>query len=140
MIDGLKVTVTGEELRQLLDSRASERRASAAEWQRQRERTGESATENEPLLPDHICANEAADQEWRAEVLTFLRDHVDPLETYLLDMPDLEFVGLTPARPEPKGPDEFEDATQDLGGGWTARRVCDSPEAILFSAPEAPAT
>ena len=91
MIDGLKMTLTGEELRKLLEARAAERRAAAARWQSQRERKAETATEDAPLLPDHMCENEADRQEWHAEVLTFLHDHLDPSEIYRLDLSDLEY-------------------------------------------------
>ena len=100
MIDGLKMTLTGEELRQLLEARAAERRAAAAHWQSQRERKAETATEDAPLLPDHMCENEADRQEWHAEVLTFLHDHLDPSEIYRLDVSDLEYAELLPRKPE----------------------------------------
>jgi hypothetical protein len=112
MIDGLKVTLTGEELRTLLQKRAAERRASAARWQSEEERTPESATEDSPLLPDHMCENEAQRLEWRAEVLTFLRDHLDPSEIYRLDISDLESAELLPPKPDWLLQDEFEESTR----------------------------
>ena len=33
----------------------------------------EEQTEDEPLLPEHICENEAERHEWRAAVLEFIR-------------------------------------------------------------------
>jgi hypothetical protein len=77
MIDGLKLTVTGEELRTLLDQRIEDHLRHAERWKREQARTPEQQTEDEPLLPDHMCENEAERHEWRADVLGFMRDHID---------------------------------------------------------------
>ena len=84
MIDGLKVTVTGEELANLLERRIESHKTSARRWQHEAARTPEEATDDEPLLPEHICENEAERHEWRAHVLSFIRDHLDINETYRL--------------------------------------------------------
>jgi hypothetical protein len=96
MIDGLKLTITGEELRSLLERRIDDHLRTADGWKREQERTPEQATDDEPLLPDHMCANEAERHEWRAEVLEFLRDHIDAKETYRLGEDDLAFGELLP--------------------------------------------
>ena len=96
MIDGLKLTLTGEELRQMLQERADHHRASAARWSHEAERTPEEQTEEEPLLPEHMCENEAERHEWRAEVLEFIREHLEPLEVYRLGESDLAFGELLP--------------------------------------------
>ena len=138
MIDGLKVTMTGEELRELLETRASERRASAGRWQRERERTAATATEDAPLPPDHMCENEADRQEWHAEVLTFLHDHLDPSEIYRLDVSDLEYAELLPQKPEWLEQYEFEESTRTgFSVERIARRVCNSPEIIEIVNPDA---
>ena len=71
MIDGLKLTVTGDELRTLLDQRIEDHLRRAERWKREQARTAYQQTEDEPLLPDHICENEAERHEWRADVLGF---------------------------------------------------------------------
>lgn len=139
MIDGLKVTLTGEELRRLLDARAAERRAAAARWEAERDRGPETQTEESPLFPEHMCENEAEREEWRAEVLTFLRDHLDPSEVYRLDLADLESAELLPAKPGWLEQDEYERSTQiGFSRERIAKRVCSSPEIFEFTNPEAP--
>ena len=140
MIDGLKVTLTGEELRQLLALRATDYRTAAERWQSERERDAETATEDMPLLPDHICENEAERQEWRADVLTFLRDHLDPTEIYRLDVSDLEYADLLPQKPAWLEQDEFEESTRvGFSLERLAKRVCMSPEIIQIVNPDASA-
>jgi hypothetical protein len=48
-------------------------------------------TEDEPLLPEHICENEAERYEWRAAVLEFIRDRIESAEIYRLGEADLRF-------------------------------------------------
>ena len=141
MIDGLKVTLTGEELRQLLNARAAEYRAAAAHWDRERERGPETVTEDAPLLPEHMCENEAERQEWHATVLTFLRDHLDPSEVYRLDLADLELANLLPPKPEWLEQAEYEESTQvGFSLERIAKRICNSPEIIQITNPDMPAS
>jgi hypothetical protein len=100
MIDGLKLTVTGEDLRRLLQERADAHRASAAHWSREAARKPDEQTEDAPLLPAALCENEAEREEWRARVIEFLRDHLDPSEVYRLGQSDLEVGELLPPKPE----------------------------------------
>ena len=138
MIDGLKVPFTGDELRQLLDQRVARYRASAAHWNRESERTSDDATEDEPLLPEHMCKNEAALNEWRASVFTFVRERVDASELYWLGVPDLKYFKLLPAKPELVGPYDADDSTDDTSElGPYATRICNSPEVILITNPDA---
>jgi hypothetical protein len=109
MIDGLKLTFSGEELRALLDERIAEHDRSADRWRHQQSRTPESETEDEPLLPEHICEYETERHEWRAEVLEFIRDHVDAQETYRLSAADLEFGELLPSKPGAIEQTEYEE-------------------------------
>ena len=137
MIDGLKVSLTGEEFRELLDERAARHRAAAAHWSREAARTSDDATEEEPVLPEHICRNEVAREEWRASVLTFLRERLDVSEVYRLGVADLEYVDVLPVEPEPCGPGEFEDRTEDsVDLGPFAERICASPEIVLVTNPD----
>jgi hypothetical protein len=101
MIDGLKVTLTGDELLRRLDERITAHRASAEHWDREAARTADDQNPDVVLLPTHICENEAERHEWRAEVLEFVREHLDQSETYRLGEADLEFAELLPPEPEP---------------------------------------
>jgi hypothetical protein len=112
MIEGLLLTMTGDELLRLLDSRVEAHRRGAARWQRELSRTADQQTEEEPLLPEHMCENEAERCEWRAEVLEFIRDHVDPSEVYRLGQADLEFGELLPPKPGWMEQDEYEERTR----------------------------
>ena len=111
MIDGLKLTMTGVELRALLEQRVADHLRHAERWQRELARTPEEQTEDEPLLPDHICENEAERHEWRADVLGFIRDHIEPAELYRLCEADLIFGALLPEKPAWLEQQEYEERT-----------------------------
>jgi hypothetical protein len=109
MIDGLKLTISGEELRTLLEERIADHDRSAEHWRREQTRTQEDETEDAPLLPEHMCGNEEERHVWRAEVLGFIRDHIAAQETYRLGAADLEFGELLPAKPGWIEQDEYEE-------------------------------
>jgi hypothetical protein len=111
MIDGLKLTFSGAELRTLLDVRIQEHVQRADRWRREETRTEEDASEDAPLLPSHMCENEAERHVWRSSVLAFIRDHVEAGETYRLDAAALEFGELLPATPGWLAQDEYEERT-----------------------------
>ena len=113
MIDGLKMTMSGEELRKLLEARIGDHERCADRWAHENTRTSDDETEDAPLLPDHICANEAERHSWRADVLRFVRDHIEPAETYRLGAADLEFGELLPSKPGWLEQDEYEERTRD---------------------------
>src|SRR2546425_10120293 len=99
MIDGLRLTIPGEQLRRLLEQRIDDHRRCADRWKREEARKPEDQTEDEPLLPDHICENEAQRHEWRAAVLGFIRDCIESAEVYRLGEADLHFGELLPETP-----------------------------------------
>ena len=99
MIDGLKLMVTGEELQTLLAQRMEQHERCAERWNRERERKPEEQTDEQPVLPEHMCAGEAERHEWRADVLGFIRDHIDASEVYRLGEADLAFGELLPEEP-----------------------------------------
>jgi hypothetical protein len=109
MIDGLKCTMTGKEIRTLLDERIRAHERGVERWNRELARTPEDQTEEAPLMPDHICENEAERHEWRGEVLAFIRDHIEPLEVYRLGPADLEFGELLPEKPGWLEQSEYEE-------------------------------
>ena len=69
MIDGLKLTFSGGQLRELLEARAAHHEAHAHWWAHEERRAPEDQTEDAPLLPDEMCRHEAERHTWRAEVL-----------------------------------------------------------------------
>ena len=112
MIDALKLTFPGGELRKLLDERIAEHERCADRWTHEKLGTPDDHTGETPLLPDHICTNEAERHVWRADVLRFIRDHVDAAETYRLSASDLEFGELLPPKPGWLEQDEYEERTR----------------------------
>jgi hypothetical protein len=108
VVDGLKLTMTGEEIRALLAERIECHQRGAERWKTERARTPEDYSDEQPLMPDHICENEAERHAWRIEVLEFIRDHIAPLEVYYLGAADLEFGELMPEKPGWMEQDEYE--------------------------------
>jgi hypothetical protein len=122
MIDGLKLTFSGDELRTLLEKGIRRHEEEASRWTGEKLRTTEDETEDTPLLPQHICDNEAERHTWRANVLAFVRDHVDAGETYRLSAADLEYGELLPDEATGVGPDVdatdgFRTTRLDVEGG-----------------------
>jgi len=110
-IDGLKLTMPGQELRSLLEQRIDVHQRRAEGWKREEARTPEEQTDEEPLLPEHMCANEAERHTWRASVLGFIRDHVDAAGTYRLGEADLAFGEVLPEQPGWMEQQEYEERT-----------------------------
>ena len=110
-IDGLKLTFKGEEIQTLLDERRRVHEARAARWKRELTRGPEDETEERPLLPEHMCENQADEEAWRVEMMTFIREHIDPDETYQLGKEDLDFGELLPEKPGWMQQQEYEERT-----------------------------
>jgi hypothetical protein len=123
MIDGLKLTFSGDELRRLLETQIQRHQQSADWWAGARTRTPEDQSDEAPLLPEHMCGNEAERYAWRAEVLAFIRDHLEAAETYRLGSADLEFGELLPEKPGWLQQDEYEEKTRV---GFTLERLTKS--------------
>jgi hypothetical protein len=107
--DGLKLTISGIELRKLLDERIRNHQRRAEWWEREQARKPEEQTKDRPLLPDHIWENEADRHDWRARVLAFIHDHVDSAGVYRLGEADLEFGELLPEKPGWLEQEEYEE-------------------------------
>ena len=112
MIEGLMLTIPGEELRRLLEQRADDHPRRADWWKREQVRAPEEQTEDQPLLPEHMCENEAERHEWRAAVLRFIRDRIEPAEVYRLGEADLAFGELLPEKPGSVEQEEYEERTR----------------------------
>lgn len=130
MIDGLKLTLSGAELRKLLDERIADHQHGADSWAHEKMRATEDETEDTPL-PDHVCVNEAERHAWRVEVLRFLRDHVEAGETYRLSASHLEFGELLPPKPEWLEQDEYEERTRV---GFMLERVTKAVDRLAIAA------
>ncbi len=81
-------------------------------WKREQARSLEEQTEDVPVLPEHICENEADRHEWRAAVLGFIRDRIEPAEVYRLSEADLAFGELLPEEPGSIEQEEYEERTR----------------------------
>ena len=99
MIDGLKLTMTGGELRQRLHDRIRWHQSRRDEF----ERALTPSDDPESMaaqLPDHIIEHMRDEHDARADVLTLIHDHVLESETYRLGEDDLVFAGMIPAPDE----------------------------------------
>lgn len=110
-VDGLKLTISGDHLHRMLEDGMHDHRKHAEWWQREAARTPEEQTEEAPLLPVHMCENEAGRHVWHAEVLEFIRDHIETGAMYRLGKSDLEFGELLPAKPGWMEQEEHEERT-----------------------------
>ena len=111
MIEGLRLTVPGEELRRLLEQRVVEHQRRADWWKGELARAPEEQTEEHPLMPEQICENEAERHEWRGAVLEFIRDRIESAEIYRLGEADLRFGELLPETPGWLEQEEYEERT-----------------------------
>ena len=111
IIEGLRLTMPGDEIRRMLEERITVHRRRAARWKREQARTKADETEDSPLLPDHMCKNEEEEEEWLIDVLAFIRDHIDEGATYRLNEADLAFGELLPEKPEWMQQAEYEERT-----------------------------
>ena len=131
MIDGLKLTMTGEEIRALLEKRIEVHQRRAEHWDHEANRDVESQDEDHPLLPTHMCENESEEEEWRIEVLSFIRDHIVTSETYRLGERDLAFGELLPEKPGWMQQDEYE---REHAVGFGLERVAREMRHLDFGA------
>jgi hypothetical protein len=99
----------------------------ADRWAHENRRTSEDETGDAPPLPEQMCTNEAERHAWRADVLQFIRDHLEPAETYHLCAADLEFGELLPSRPEWLMQDEYEERNRV---GFTLERMTKAVERL----------
>jgi hypothetical protein len=98
MIDGLKLTFTGDELRRRLQNRIERHRAQAERLEADFRGDGEP-DEDAVQLPEHMLEEMLEEHEWRAKVLEFIQAHIEEGETYRLGRDDLEFGELLPPIP-----------------------------------------
>jgi hypothetical protein len=99
VITGLKLTMTGKELSDLLGERIRVHEEREAHWKHEGTRKPADQTNDQPLLHCHLCENSADEEAWRVEVLMFIREHIETDAVYMLGEADLEFGDLLPERP-----------------------------------------
>lgn len=111
MIDGLRLTLTGEEVRAILEDRIRLHERRVQRWKHELTRTPEDQTDEKPLLPQHMCENQVEEEEWRCDALAFIREHIEPGEVYRLGEADLDFGELLPEKPGSMQQAEYEERT-----------------------------
>jgi TOTE conflict system primase-like protein len=99
-----------QELRSLLDHQIDSHCQSADHWRREQERTPDQETDDKPLLPDHMCANEAERHQWRADVLNHARSYRRDRDLPIGEA-DLAFGELMPDKPGWLEHEEYEERT-----------------------------
>ena len=96
MIDGLRLTMTGEELRKRLQERVKEHERQAAWYKAEATREPDPKDEYDVGLPEQMCEHEEERHAWRAEVLAYIREHIEGGEVYRLTAADLKFGEILP--------------------------------------------
>jgi len=108
MIEGLKLTMTGEELRKRLAERVKHHEKLVEHYEREAKREPDPKDEYDFVLPEHMCEFEQELHQWRAETLAYIREHLEGGEVYRLGPADLEFGEILPQKPGIVEQDEFE--------------------------------
>jgi hypothetical protein len=98
VIEGLKLTMTGEQLRSNLEGRIRWHQGEIRRMTKQlsEEPTMDAAPEPEAPLPRHMLENEIGRAERHIEALSFIRDYIAVDEVYRLGELDLRFADLLP--------------------------------------------
>jgi hypothetical protein len=109
MIDGLKLVMSGTDLRERIERRIAWHQARVDHYQAELKRTTDEETEECPLLPEHILENGRDEHLDRIDELTLIRDHIITIERYQLGEADLRFADLierpdAPFQPAPMPP------------------------------------
>ena len=120
MIDGLKLTMTGEELRKRLDQRVKDHERQAAWYKREAKRDPDPNDENDFGMPEHMCEHEEQFHAWRAKALAYIREHVEGGEVYRLTEADLAFGEILPQKP---GLIEQSDYEEEHRIGFSLERI-----------------
>ena len=108
MIEGLKLTMTGDELRKRLAERIKDHERLVAHYKKEAKRDPDPEDEFDFVLPEHMCEYEEELHGWRAAVLTYIREHIEGGEVYRLAAADLEFGEILPAAPSRVEQVEYE--------------------------------
>jgi len=104
MIDGLKLSMKGEELRSRVDEQIERLQAAVDRYRADLQMDPKDQTDEHPWLPEHILESMIDEREDRIAALTLIRDHVVATEEYRLSQSDLQFAELLPPPPIPEPP------------------------------------
>ncbi|BCM89067.1 hypothetical protein IAD21_00910 [Abditibacteriota bacterium] len=97
MIQGLKVTIPGAELRQLCEARATHHKERQAVYEQQIASMEENKVEGMNYSggdPVRALKEKREQHQQLADEMAFTATHVDVNESYLLDRGDLERIGV----------------------------------------------
>jgi hypothetical protein len=108
MIEGLKLTITGEEVRKRLAERIKRHQQLVAHYKREATRELDPKDDFDFVVPEHMCEYEQELHGWRAEALTYIREHIEGGEIYRLGPADLAFGELLPQKPAMVQQEEYE--------------------------------
>ena len=120
MIDGLKLTMTGEELRKRLNERVKDHERRAAWYKGEATRAPDPDDECDIGLPEHMCEFEQEFHGWRAKALAYIRERIEGGEVYRLSEADLAFGELLPEKP---GMVEQNDYESEHRIGFSLERI-----------------
>src|SRR3954452_4791129 len=99
MIEGLKLTITGEEIRKRLAERIKHHQHLVAHYKREATRELDPNDEYDFVMPEHMCEYEQELHVGHAGGLTYPRTHMEGAEIYRLVPADLAFGELLPQKP-----------------------------------------
>ena len=108
MIEGLKLTMTGEEVRKRLAERIKQHLELVAHYKKEAAREPDPKDEYDFVLPEHMCEYEQELHGWHAEALTYIREHIEGGEVYRMGSADLAFGELLPPKPGLVRQEEYE--------------------------------
>jgi hypothetical protein len=120
MIEGLKLTMTGEEVRKRLAERIKHHQQLVAHYKKEAAREPDPKDDYDFVLPEHMCEFEQELHGWRAEALTYIREHIEGGEIYRLGPADLEFGELLP---EKSGLVQQEEYEREQRVGFALERI-----------------
>ena len=108
MIEGLKLTMMGDEIRKRLAERIKEHQEVVAHYMKEAAREPDPKDDYDVVLPEHMCEYEQALHGWHVEALTYIREHIEGGEIYRLGPADLAFGELLPEKPGMVEQEEYE--------------------------------
>lgn len=130
MIEGLKLTMTGDELRQRLSERIAEHERLVAHYKREAKREPDPKEAVDFVMPEHMCEYEEEFHAWRAETLDYIREHLEGGEVYRLGAADLDFGEILPEKP---GMVEQEEYEREERVGHSLERIAREIDGSRFS-------
>ena len=108
MIEGLKLTMTGDEVRKRLAERIKHHQELVAHYMKEAAREPDPKDDYDFVLPEHMCEYEQELHGWHAAALTYIREHIEGGEIYRLGPEDLAFGELLPPKPGLVQQEEYE--------------------------------